>query len=165
MTDAFSVSDEFIHDNTVLIPKNAVAVIIFNDKGHVLLQLGDDKPGIFFPNHWGFFGGAVDQNETPEACAQREIAEETGLSLDVSRLHQLPSVGLGFKLNSPLIWRFFFFAEVDKNEANSLQIHEGQKGRFFEPNDCLKIPNFTPYDRFALWAFLNQNRIEVSPNQ
>jgi len=45
---------------------------------HLLLQLRDDKPDIFYPNHWGLFGGTVDEGETPTEAMQRELEEEIG---------------------------------------------------------------------------------------
>ena len=53
---------------------------IFNDKGEVLLQ----RRGDF--GKWGFPGGAVELGETPEMAAIREVKEETGLEVEISRL-------------------------------------------------------------------------------
>ena len=42
--------------------QNAVAAIIkYEDK--YLFQLRDKKKNIFFPEHWGLFGGAIEKNE------------------------------------------------------------------------------------------------------
>ena len=53
---------------------------IFNDKGEVLLQFRGDF------GKWGFPGGAVELGETPEMAAIREVKEETGLVVEISRL-------------------------------------------------------------------------------
>lgn len=42
----------------------------------LLLQLRDNIPEIIAPNHWGLFGGTVDEGETPAEAMKREIEEE-----------------------------------------------------------------------------------------
>ena len=53
---------------------------IFNEKGQVLLQRRGDS------NKWGFPGGAIELGETPQQAAVREVKEETGLDVEVTRL-------------------------------------------------------------------------------
>ena len=53
---------------------------IFNENGEVLLQKRADC------NKWGFPGGAIELNETPEMAAKREVKEETGLEVEVGNL-------------------------------------------------------------------------------
>jgi 8-oxo-dGTP pyrophosphatase MutT (NUDIX family) len=59
---------------------SSVAAILTVGDGYAL-QLRDHLPAIAFPGHWGLFGGAVDQGETPVAAVRREVVEE--LALDV----------------------------------------------------------------------------------
>jgi len=42
------------------------------------LQLRDIKEGISFPGCWGFFGGSIDDGETPDDASARELFEEIG---------------------------------------------------------------------------------------
>lgn len=42
------------------------------------MQLRDMKKGINFPGCWGFFGGSIDEGETPEDAFRRELFEEIG---------------------------------------------------------------------------------------
>ena len=60
------------------------SIIIENQEGEVLLLLRDNKSTITFPNHWTLVGGKVEEGETPEMGAHRELAEETGLITDLS---------------------------------------------------------------------------------
>lgn len=53
-----------------------VAIAIIPQGDRFLLQLRDDIPGIFYPGHWGFFGGHLDPGETPEVAVVRELKEE-----------------------------------------------------------------------------------------
>lgn len=40
------------------------------------MQLRDNIPGIVYPGHWGFFGGHLEPEETPEVGLLRELHEE-----------------------------------------------------------------------------------------
>ena len=63
-----------------LIPDpRAVAVILTNHRGEVLLQLRDDHPKISFAGSRTLPGGVVEADEPPAQAAKRELAEETGL--------------------------------------------------------------------------------------
>ena len=53
---------------------------VVNDQGKVLLQRRGDS------DKWGFPGGAIEPGETPEMAAFREVKEETGLDVSISRL-------------------------------------------------------------------------------
>ena len=60
------------------------SIILENMKGEVLLLLRDNKSTNTFPNHWTLIGGKVEDGETPELAAHRELAEETGLKTNMS---------------------------------------------------------------------------------
>lgn len=57
-----------------------VAIAILYSSDRFLMQLRDNIPGIFYPGHWGFFGGHLDPGETPEAAVKRELWEEISYS-------------------------------------------------------------------------------------
>ena len=54
----------------------SVAIAILTQGDQVLMQLRDDIPGIIYPGCWGFFGGHLEPDETPESAVVREILEE-----------------------------------------------------------------------------------------
>ena len=65
---------------------NAVAAIVVVDRERYLMQLRDDIPGIWYPGHWGLFGGAVDAGEDEIAALRRELREELELELQTAEL-------------------------------------------------------------------------------
>jgi len=58
-------------------PKEVVVILPYVNR-KVLMQLRDMKEGINFPGCWGFFGGSIDEGETPENASERELLEEIG---------------------------------------------------------------------------------------
>ena len=63
--------------NMQKIPRIGVAVIVVRD-GKVLLGKRKNAHG---EGRWGFPGGHLEFMETVEACAAREVLEETGLGV------------------------------------------------------------------------------------
>ena len=55
-----------------------IAIAILYREGKFLMQLRDDIPGIIYPGCWGFFGGHIEEGETPEVALKRELEEEIG---------------------------------------------------------------------------------------
>ncbi|MFK7802322.1 MAG: NUDIX domain-containing protein [Anaerolineae bacterium] len=69
-----------------------VALILLEDHDkRIFLQLRDNIPHIGHPDHWGFFGGAAEGNETSTEAALREIEEELAITLDPGQLSFLKS--------------------------------------------------------------------------
>lgn len=55
------------------------AIVFYDDKKRILLQ---DRRGISkLGEDWGFFGGRVEENETPEEAIVREVKEELSFDL------------------------------------------------------------------------------------
>jgi 8-oxo-dGTP pyrophosphatase MutT (NUDIX family) len=61
-----------------------VSIILENMEGEILLLLRDNKSTHVFPNHWTLIGGNVEDGETPEMAADRQLKEETGLKASLS---------------------------------------------------------------------------------
>ena len=80
--------------------KKVVIVFLHNDFNSYLLQLRDFKSSIIFPGHWGAFGGAIEEGESPIVALSRELTEEIGYSPET----------------------FNFFREVNKDQQK-LNIH------------------------------------------
>lgn len=61
--------------------KQIAQVFLFDRNGQLLIYLRDNKLNIPFPNHWDFFGGHLEEGESPEEGLVREVKEELGIEL------------------------------------------------------------------------------------
>ena len=55
--------------------KNATSIILFDENKKILLQLRT-KDAPFSPSKWGYFGGGIEEGETPLEAVKRECYEE-----------------------------------------------------------------------------------------
>lgn len=60
----------------------AQKALLVNDKGEVLVMKSSDPDGN--GNYWDFPGGRMEIGETPLQTLEREINEETGMTVDVT---------------------------------------------------------------------------------
>ena len=58
--------------------KKVVIIFLHNNFDSYLLQLRDFKSSIIYPGHWGAFGGAIEEGESPRSALGRELIEEIG---------------------------------------------------------------------------------------
>ena len=109
----------------------ASKAIIVN-KNQYLLQLRDKKKNIVAPNFWGFFGGKLKKNETPEQCIQRELYEELLINSQiVLKIYEC----VNFKKDTYI----HFFLMRPKNKIKLENLKEGQSFGWFSKNKIKKI--------------------------
>jgi 8-oxo-dGTP pyrophosphatase MutT (NUDIX family) len=153
-------ADHRLDTSTPLRPANAAAAILVVGSQY-LLQLRDNKAGVFFPGHWGCFGGAAEPGETVEQTLSRELNEELGIALDpaIFRYFTRFDFDLSF-CGLATIWRYFYEVELASARLASLRLHEGSAMRLFSAEEILTgaVP-LTPYDAFALWFHVNRSRL------
>ena len=84
----------FLADRHPLRGEDAVAAIITVEDGRYLMQLRDDIPRIFYPGHWGCFGGAVGSGEDGLVALQRELAEELEMPVRQPQVNSSRSISI-----------------------------------------------------------------------
>jgi 8-oxo-dGTP pyrophosphatase MutT (NUDIX family) len=157
---AADAGDPRLDRATPLKPGDAVAAIIVVD-GQYLLQLRDNKHGIFFPACWGCFGGGVEARESREQALARELQEELQLDAEPQAFRYFSrfDFDLSFAGLSP-IWRYFYELELSRAVIPKLRLGEGSAMQLFDAAAILTgaIP-LTPYDGFGLWLHINRARL------
>lgn len=112
-----------------------------------MLQLRDDRPGIWYPGHWGLFGGTLEKGESPETALRRELAEELSLDLDSTML--LMSMKFDFATWGKPIYRDIFEVKITRRAIRELRLGEGQQVREWQTDEIGRL-KLVPADRIAL---------------
>ena len=102
--------------------KQIAMVLLFDRRNRLLIYLRDDKPDIPFPNHWDFFGGHVEEGETPEGALIREVKEELGVELVDWRFFRTYVCTEGDAYPNV---KYIYWAKVEK-APQELVLYEGQ---------------------------------------
>jgi 8-oxo-dGTP diphosphatase len=125
-------------------------VILFNRKGELLLLLRDNIPTIGYPDHWTIAGGVIEEEETPEEAALREVQEEIGVRLAGVSLFQLYEID-DERREEPVPY-YVYWSRLDRSAAE-LTLGEGQDMRFFRPEE-LPTLRIIPHETRILQDFL-----------
>lgn len=110
------------------------------------------------PDHWGFFGGHTEEEESPEEAAVREFKEELQIELELSEVKFFRRYT--FDEEGESVMKFFFAIlldeDVEKLKAEQL---EGSDLGYFRHSDLQKL-KISSNDRIVLntaFDLLTQN--------
>jgi 8-oxo-dGTP pyrophosphatase MutT (NUDIX family) len=152
----------YLEPSVQLRPGDAVAAIIHTIDSKVLLQKRDNLPTIFYPNYWGFFGGAIDDNENSNQAIKRELLEE--LSFDFHQ-SQINKIGIfNFNVDELCIGNFvrtYYSILIKSKDIDSYKLGEGADIGLFNMAYALENLKIVPYDAFMLWMFCYANKLKV----
>jgi 8-oxo-dGTP pyrophosphatase MutT (NUDIX family) len=138
-------------------PADAVAALLVHEDGRYIMQLRDAKPSIFYPGHWGCFGGAVEPGEDTAVAMRRELEEE--LEFTAGELRRFSQFDFDFAaLGHARVYRLYFETIVKDDAYRRFVLHEGAAVRAFDGAELLSQPRVTPYDAFAIWMHLYRRR-------
>jgi len=147
----------FLTDDHPLRGEDAVAAIITVEDGRYLMQLRDDIPRIFYPGHWGCFGGAVGPGEDRMAALRRELAEE----LEFDAVGAVEFVNFDFDLwglGQKKCYRTYYEVKTTAAKVGRFVLHEGAEMRLLAASELFAASNVTPYDSFAVWLHVARGR-------
>lgn len=157
MTD---MADIFLGAASPLVPTDAVAALLLLEDGRYVMQLRDLKPQIFYPGHWGLFGGAVDEGENETEALRRELDEELGFEPRIMNRF----VSLEFDLSSigaRKVYRAVYEVPVSAGELARFRLREGLACEPLTARAILTELKVTPYDSFAIW--MHHAKARLSP--
>jgi 8-oxo-dGTP pyrophosphatase MutT (NUDIX family) len=159
-------SGAFLKSQATLRPAHAVAALLQLSDGRYLMQLRDSNPGIFYPDHWGCFGGAVDPGEAPADALARELKEELAVAVkpaDAIRFTEF-TFDFGFA-GDGIRLRTYYAVTLPQAGLDGLVLGEGADFAPFEAERLLAMPRVVPYDAFALWLHHARGRIACGPER
>jgi 8-oxo-dGTP pyrophosphatase MutT (NUDIX family) len=134
-------------------PSDAVAALLVHEDGRYIMQLRDPKEGIFYPGHWGCFGGAVEAGEDTKQAMLRELKEE--LEFVPASLQRFTQFDFDFApLGQPKVYRLYYETTVSDAAFKRMVLHEGAALCAFVGAELLAKEKVTPYDAFAIWMHL-----------
>ena len=119
--------------------------IPYNNEKKLLLQLrSDDAPR--YPGLWGFFGGMIDGDETPEEALLREVKEELGLTIKQIALFKRYEIQEEDNVYERFVFLYPLNESVDLLRA---QQREGVDLQYFSPEE-IKDLKFNDYNRIII---------------
>jgi 8-oxo-dGTP pyrophosphatase MutT (NUDIX family) len=156
-------ADQFVRATEALRPADAVAALLLLDDGRYVMQLRDANPQIFYPSHWGCFGGAVDTGENALDALRRELDEE--IEFRMQEAYWFTRFEFDFSsLGHPPVWRIYYEVRVKDDEFHRFVLHEGAEMRAFPGEELLAHERVAPYDAFALWMHMSRRRFGKTGN-
>lgn len=135
------------------ITREVAAAVLIGTCGRVLLQQRDDVPGILYPGMIGLFGGHREGDETPLACALREIEEEIGYRISPERLRPIVQMRMDYP-DARVVQGSYFFASGIPSEG--LVVTEGSLLAVTLDELSRHIHRMTPSACFVTQVFLLQ---------
>lgn len=105
--------------------------ILYTSTGHILLQHRTHHASRL-PNYWAFFGGGIEQGESPREALVREVLEE--LSYQVHNPYFL--FAQKFREKEDENTKYVF---VEQYQDQPLQLGEGQAMGWFSPDDTQRL--------------------------
>lgn len=107
--------------------RNVSLLILYTATGKILLQ-HRSKDASRLPNYWAFFGGGIEQGESPTRALEREILEELSYTVQNPSLLIAQNIRDEEEENTKYVF-------VEQYHDQPLQLGEGQAMGWFHPDE------------------------------
>ena len=114
------------------------SVILVDPVGRLLLQERDENP-VIDPDCWGLPGGHVEDGESEDAAAYRELTEETGVALAPGTLQPFAAFEVWHEAYGSLDRIHVYAAPCELTDAD-IDCREGRRMVFVAPDDIAGRP-------------------------
>ena len=115
--------------------RKVVVMILHDDEGRILLQhRTDDAP--YMPGRWAYFGGGIEEGETPEQALLRETEEELGYTPVRPVLIREALFDLE---GAPGHLHISIYLEHFRGNKNDLELREGQGWGWFSEREIASL--------------------------
>jgi 8-oxo-dGTP diphosphatase len=132
--------------------RKGTSIILYNEKGFLLLFLRDDKPGLSYANMWDIPGGHVEEGETPDECIVREMKEEIGVDIGAPCL---------FKVYDFEDRREYVYVSSCQYRIEDLNLTEGQALRWFSETEIAETELAYGFNQVAVDFFKSRCGIPI----
>ena len=117
-----------------MIERRVAVVFLVDPQGRVLMQHRDSQAKVS-PNQWAMPGGKIEDGETPEEAARREVREETGLTVTALE-HYVTGTRPSVTTADGLVEMHVYCAPTDATQ-DEVVLGEGQAMVFLTPEEAL----------------------------
>lgn len=127
--------------------KRAISILIpYLDDGDIRVFLQRrSKTAKRLPNFFGFFGGGIENDESPEQALRREIQEE--LSVDTAEAGFFCRYEFYGSVKNVYVMR------VENDFENEITLGEGQYGKYFTESEAAREEKLIDEDKLVLKNF------------
>jgi len=113
--------------------ERAVIIIPYDMERAFLLQHRSDDASLM-PGRWAFFGGKIEEGETPEDAIKREAYEELLMELDAPELIFEQDFTEG-----DVSGHLYVYVEYYNGDKDSLKLQEGQGWGWYKESEVDKL--------------------------
>jgi isopentenyl-diphosphate delta-isomerase type 1 len=139
----------------------SVHIFIFNSQGDLYLQHRSPHKDQY-PEHWdSSAAGHTDLGESPLEAAQRELMEELGLAVSLTKVLEFPAC-------PETGWEFVTLFQGRADQSIRLNLDEATTGSFFSPEEIKKLlidpkKKVTPGFRLLHGLYQKKNHKQPGP--
>lgn len=139
--------------------RNISIVVLYTSNGKILLQ---ERKGISkFGEEWTFFGGKIEDGETPLDAVIREIKEELNFDL-INPIHISSESTITKNINNEEVNLFgeIYVKKIDEDK-NIFTLEEGSNMAFFDIKEAKKL-KLGPLDHKIIRIFENYRKNDTN---
>lgn len=134
-----SNADRQAHPPAPAGPPTRVALVLLVDPTEAILLQLRDQDARAEPGQWGLPGGHVEEGEDPESAARRELAEETGLTVDDELRLFWHGTRPDLTGTAAMVDLHIYAGRVGMRPSDDIIVREGQAAAFVSTADLTTV--------------------------